>query len=105
MSDVLHLTIIRTDSINNFIKPEEFAEKLMDSFLDGDKRWKDTGVCIGKENRIYFDEQTICEDEAWVIVFGPSPISEEKLLEIVKRERLSIWKPQTLDELIEFICG
>ena len=42
MSD-LYLTIIRTDSINNFPKPEEFAEKLMDSFLDGDDRWKDTG--------------------------------------------------------------
>jgi hypothetical protein len=103
MSDLLHLTIIRTDGQNNLPKPSEFAESLMDLFLDGDDRFKDTGVRMGKENRLFFDQNTICAEEAWVIVFGPSPMSEDKLLEIVSKEKLSIWKPRTLNELIKFM--
>lgn len=104
MSDVLHLTIIRADKSSNLPKPVDFAEKLMDSFLDGDERWEDTGVRIGTENIIFFDTETICEDEAWVIVIGPSPISEEKLMTIVQREKYSIWQPTTIDEILECIA-
>jgi hypothetical protein len=103
MSDVIFNTVIFTDGQNNFPKPVEFAEKQLDSFLGNDDRWKEIGVRVGTKNKIYYDAETICTDDAWIICSGPIPVSEEKLREIVQRERLSIWKPRTVIELIEFM--
>ena len=101
--NIIYTTVIFTDGINLFPKPKEFEESQFESFFDGAGRWQDTKVRVGLKNRIYFDSQTICADEAWIICSGPIPVSEEKLREIVQRERLSIWKPRSVMEWVEFI--
>ena len=103
MSDVIHNTIIHTDGTNLFPKPSTFTQEQLDCFLDGDERWKEINVRIGTETRIYFDMHTITEDEACIICSGPNVVSEEMLRQIVDQERLSVWKPRSLGEWIEFI--
>ena len=102
-SDVIFQTIIHTDGTNLFPKPAAFENDQLDSFLDNDPRWKEINVVIGTQNKIFFDMQTIDEDGAWIICTGPIPVSEEKLCEIVAQERLSIWKPRSLSEWVEFL--
>lgn len=103
MSDVIHLTIIHTDGTNLFPKPKQVEDEQVDTFMDEDSRWKEIGTRVGTQNRIYFDMNTIDEDSAWIICSGPIPVSEEKLREIVQRERLSIWKPRSIKQWVEFI--
>jgi hypothetical protein len=98
----IHNTLIFTDGSNLFAKPKTFAQKQLDSFLEGDERWTKTNVVIG-ESRIYFDTYTLNEDEAWIICSGPTQVTEEKLRQIIDQERLSIWKPRSLGEWVEFI--
>ena len=102
MSDVTHNTIIHTDGTNLFPKPAEFEDDQLDSFLDNDPRWKEINVRIGTQNRIFYDTHTIDEDGAWIVCSGPIPVSEEKLRMIIDQERLSVWKPRSLGEWIEF---
>ena len=103
MSDVIFNTVIHTDGQLLFPKPSTFAQKQLDSFLDGDERWTEINVRIGTETRIFFDMHTITEDEAWIICSGPNVVSEEMLRQIVDTERLSIWKPRSIREWVEFI--
>ena len=102
MSDVIHITIIHTDGTNLFPKPKGFEDEQVDSFYDEDAKWVEIGVRIGLKNKIYFDKSTICEDGAWIICSGPIPCSEEKLRQIVEKEKSAIWRRRS--SFVSFIA-
>jgi hypothetical protein len=102
MGNVIFNTVIYTDGTNTFPKPSAFEEELFDAFFNEDNRFKDSGLRVGLENKVFFDEETITADGAWIICSGPNPVSEEKLRQIVQRERLSIWKPRSVMQWVEF---
>ena len=101
-NDVIFNTVVFTDGTNLFPKPSEFEESQLDSFLDGDGKWKEINAHLGARTKIYYDAETLYLFEAWIICSGPIPVSEEKLKEIVQRERLSIWKPRNVRQWVEF---
>ena len=97
-------TVMYTDGTNILIGNDQempFVQELIKAHKNGEDRMVGTNIVIGSDEcgRVHYDEHTICEDGAWIVVNRDIPT--ETLLLIVGQERTSIWKPRGTKAMVK----